>query len=356
MAFVQTAHPRRIVIWLFCLCFLVVGTLVVGGLTRLTHSGLSIVEWKPITGVIPPLTEHDWLSEFAKYQGTPEFQKVNAGMSLQDFKFIYSWEWTHRLLGRLIGVVFMVPFVWFAWRKYFSGALGMRLCVGLILGGLQGLMGWYMVKSGLVNEPRVSHLRLAAHLSLALLILVYFYWIIMDIWPRRASRQVEPSPNFLRWLSYGVCVLVAVQIVFGAFTAGLKAGHMYNTFPLMDGQFLPTGWNYLQPLWNNFVFNALTVQWVHRTMAWTLLGFCIVIWGLTRVANVTTRQKFFASLLWFAVMIQFTLGVLTLLHVVPIELAIVHQLGAVGVLLAGVGLAHSFRRSLTHTPTPAFSE
>ena len=308
--------------------------IIVGGVTRLTHSGLSMVEWKPILGSIPPLNQEDWQAAFDAYKQFPEYQKVNHGMALDEFKFIYYWEYSHRLLGRFIGLIFFVPFVILAYLKMIRRSMLPKLLIAFVLGGLQGLMGWYMVKSGLVDMPRVSHYRLAAHLILAMFLLAYLYWLILDLLKVQV-RSVTPG---IQRLLYFLIVLFGLQVLYGAFVAGLRAGWGFNTFPLMDGRLLAEAATTMSPLLVNFVENGAMVQFVHRWFGVLLVGLSIV--GLT----LTAKEKG-ATSGWFiltAVMtVQFVLGVSTLVMYVPIAVASLHQAGAVVVMLALVYLLYT---------------
>jgi cytochrome c oxidase assembly protein subunit 15 len=323
-----TANDQRpIARWLFVCCAMVFATLVVGGVTRLTHSGLSIVEWKPLIGALPPLSEADWLTVFAKYQQTPEFLLRNHDMTLDGFKFIFWWEWAHRLSGRLIGVVFLLPYVWFLLRGQLRGVPAIKVLGFFVLGGLQGAMGWYMVQSGLVDDPRVSQYRLAAHLGLAFLIFGLMFWTALDLLqPRNANPAVPPAPTFTQGLGGGLIVLVFVMILSGALVAGIHAGLAYNTFPLMNGYFAPPEIFMLDPLWLNFFSNMATVQFDHRLIAWALIG--LIPWFAWRVWHEHEATRFPALILvaWLAV--QVSLGIATLLFRVPVTLAALHQAGA----------------------------
>lgn len=331
---------RGMRIWLITLCCLILGTVIVGGVTRLTESGLSIVDWKPLVGAIPPLSEADWLKAFAEYQKFPQFQKVNHAMSLGEFKFIFFWEYLHRNLGRLIGLAFFVPFMMFLVLRRIPRPLMSKLILGFILGGLQGALGWYMVKSGLVDLPRVSHYRLAAHLSLALFIMVYLFWLTLRLWPKVQWGGAVPMQ--VKRFSFVLTALVALQIVYGAFTAGLRAGIGYNTFPKMNGYWLPPGWDYFQPVWTNLFENPVTVQFIHRCIAWCLLMFVTGFWLYARRKVATSAQRFGVNGLMITIVVQFLLGVLTLLHMVPVSLASLHQLGACVLLLLAVFTNFSF--------------
>lgn len=321
--------PRAVGVWLLCVAALVFLMVIVGGATRLTESGLSIVEWKPVTGALPPLSASDWQNEFEAYQQSPEYKLVNRGMSLAEFKTIFWWEWGHRLLGRLIGFAFLLPFLWFLARKSIPTGFGPRLAGLFVLGGLQGALGWWMVASGLVSEPAVSHYRLAAHLGLALAIFSALLWTALDLLlVRKAS-----APVVLTRLSWGFLGLLAVQIVFGAFVAGLDAGLAYNTWPLMDGRFIPDGVFQAKDI----LHDTLSVQFTHR-----MLAYALVLYGVYLILKLWRAgvERALALSLGLALGGQFLLGVLTLLAHVPVALGTAHQGGAVVVLALSLILAH----------------
>ena len=325
---------RAVAYWLASVCVVVFCMIVIGGVTRLTHSGLSMVDWKPILGAIPPIGEDAWQGAFDAYKQYPEYQKVNKGMELSEFKFIYYWEYGHRLLGRIIGLIFFVPLLVLISLKMISRKLVPKLFVAFILGGLQGLLGWYMVKSGLVDMPRVSHFRLAAHLLLAMFLLAYLFWFLLDIC------QVEKesvSNQIRRWLVI-VTVLFGVQVTYGAFVAGLRAGLGFNTFPLMNGSFMAEAATMMSPVWLNFTENGAMVQFIHRWVA-VLLFFASIAGFITAKNN---SPRLFAGWLVLLVVLaaQFSLGVATLLFYVPISLASIHQAVAVVVMLVIVYLLY----------------
>lgn len=318
-------------IWLFGTCFLVWLMIMLGGATRLTHSGLSIVEWKPVTGILPPFSDGEWQQEFSKYQQFPEYKLVNSAMTLAEFKFIFFMEYAHRLLGRLIGVFFFLPLVYFWGRGQLSPLVKKMSVAVLVLGAAQGTMGWYMVKSGLVKNPAVSHYRLAAHLLLAMLLYVMVFWTALKLlYPGPALRH--PQLVKVKITLHLGALFLALTIVYGAFVAGLKAGLIYNTFPLMGGQFLPSEWNFLTPLFLNFLENAATVQWVHRTLALLTLVLLSGAMIQLRSYSVSFALKRTALLVIAAVLLQVTLGILTLLYQVPVGLGTLHQGTAVIVL------------------------
>ncbi|MDQ3235417.1 MAG: COX15/CtaA family protein [Pseudobdellovibrionaceae bacterium] len=336
----QTQSNSGIRIWLLITAFMVFSMVAVGGLTRLTRSGLSIVEWKPISGVLPPLTEEAWNVEFEKYKQFPEYQKVNHKMELDEFKFIFYWEYGHRLLGRLIGFVFAIPLLIFALQKKVRGTLARNLVIALVLGGAQGALGWYMVKSGLVDRPSVSHFRLAAHLLLALFLMCFLYWLALDL---REPLRKQLQGSRLKPLSVAFLGLLSLQIFYGALTAGLRAGHMYNTFPTMNGLWIPQGIGSMGPFLD-FLENPVTVQFVHRCLGWLVLGSAIGLFILSRKhPDLTPRQRWSFQAVLVMVLLQFTLGVLTLLYMVPVALGSLHQMGACVLLLLTVNAVHAMR-------------
>ncbi len=334
---------RAIAFWLLLCCAMVFAIVVVGGVTRLTHSGLSIVEWQPIVGTIPPLNDAEWQAAFSKYQQTPEFKLRNFDMGVSEFKGIFWWEYIHRLLGRLIGVVFLLPFLYFLARGQARGALAWKLGGIFLLGALQGAMGWYMVKSGLVDEPRVSHLRLTAHLGLAFVIFAAQLWVALDLLRTRpaSSDSVLSAPRrSLARLANGVAVLVFVMVLSGGLVAGLRAGLAYNTFPLMHGKFIPPDMFVLDPWYANFIGNIATVQFDHRLIAWLLLILIPALWWRVMRADVSGLARTAAHLVLGALAIQFTLGVATLLLSVPVALGVAHQGGAMVLFGVTLLLAH----------------
>lgn len=315
---------------------------VVGGITRLTRSGLSITEWKPILGALPPLGEAQWLAEFHRYQASPEYLQVNRGMGLEAFKQIYYVEWFHRLLGRLIGVVFFVPMIYFLVRRQVSRTLAPRLVLLFGLGSLQGALGWFMVKSGLVNEPRVSQYRLTAHLGAALLIYAYLLWLGWDLryGEGREGRSLR-SPR--SHCAAAVAGLVFVMAMSGGFVAGLRAGWGFNTFPLMAGGFFPPGMFDLDPWYRNFFENRATVQFDHRLIAYVLALVvpAFGIWMVRQPINLRARRAVFLLMAMLAV--QVTLGILTLVLVIPTPLAVAHQAGALLLFTLALFVWHQVR-------------
>ncbi|MDP1952341.1 MAG: COX15/CtaA family protein [Betaproteobacteria bacterium] len=330
--------------WLLICCALVFTMVVVGGVTRLTHSGLSIVEWQPIVGTLPPVNDAQWLEAFDKYKLTPEYRQVNHGMSVAEFKSIFWWEYFHRLLGRLIGVVFLLPLLWFWFRKRIDRPLALKLAGIFALGGLQGAMGWYMVKSGLVDDPRVSQYRLAAHLGLAFVLFGLMFWTGLGmLQPRTAKFAVSPAPTFTHRLGNWLVALVFIMVLSGALVAGIRAGLAYNTFPLMNGHLLPPEMFLLDPWYLNFFSNMATVQFDHRLGAWLLAFVVPWFWMQSRREALPPRARLAIHLLLGMLALQIGLGIATLLLVVPVPLAAAHQGGAVLLLGAALLANHSLR-------------
>ncbi len=307
-----------------------------------------MVDWRPIMGVIPPLTEQAWLETFAQYQQYPEYLKLNQGMTLDAFKGIFYWEYLHRLLGRTVGLVFFVPFCVFWLRKKLDKPLRNKLWFAFILGGLQGLMGWYMVMSGLIDEPRVSHFRLAAHLLLAFLIISWLFWVILDLNVTEKKTPVGDKntqvSGFYGWyFAWGILAVIVIQIVYGAFTAGTHAGIGYNTFPKMHDRWIAEAVFAGPSWWNELLNGHATIQFMHRWIGTLLLGVVIVLWWLAGRPGNTTQKRNSLSWLLGAVVIQYLLGVYTLIKIVPIAVASIHQAGACIVLLAGIYTLHCYR-------------
>ena len=318
----------RVAVWLFVCAALTFAMVVVGGITRLTESGLSIVEWQPLAGALPPLSQADWEALFAKYRATPQFGKVFPDMTVEGFKSIFWWEYVHRLLGRVIGLVFLLPYLWFLFRKKLSPPLAWKLAGVFVLVGLQGALGWYMVKSGLVDDPRVSHFRLTAHLGLALLIFSAEFWLALDLLRKEQNSRTKPFPIL-------VASLVFLMALSGGFVAGLRAGRAYNTFPLMNGYLVPPEAFMMEPWWRNFFWNVAAVQLVHRTFFWLLLILVPILWFRAR----RTDAKIAVHHLLAIFILQATLGISTLLLAVPIPLAAAHQAGAVLLLACALWTA-----------------
>jgi cytochrome c oxidase assembly protein subunit 15 len=334
-------RPRAVGRWLMIVAAMIALTVLVGGMTRLTESGLSIVEWRPVTGILPPLTESAWQETFAAYRATPEYQKVNAGMTLAAFQAIYWMEWGHRLIARLIGVVFLVPFLWFVARRQIPSQLIPRLVAVFVLGGLQGALGWYMVRSGLVDRPDVSHYRLAAHLGVALVLYAYVLSLSFDLlWP------VWPAPAGRSSLERPLTVLAAWLIVVmlsGALVAGLDAGMIHNTFPLMDGAVIPEGLSLLSPWVLNLLENPTGVQFLHRGLALITVVAIVFLWWRARRMPLSNAGR--AAMRWLVAvaLLQVGIGIATLLLVVPLPLAITHQAGALALLTVALIARHASR-------------
>ncbi len=325
----MTPRDRRAVaLWLLLCAAIVAAIVVVGGVTRLTRSGLSVVEWQPIVGALPPLSDADWQSLFDQYRATPEFRQVNFDITLDGFKRIFWWEYAHRLLGRVAGLAFLVPFLYFLLRKKFDFPLALKLAGVFLLGALQGALGWYMVKSGLVDNPRVSQFRLTAHLGLALLIFSAQVWIAFDLLFERSI--------FLKRKTT-ILILVFLMALTGAMVAGIRAGSAYNSFPLMNGHLVPPEILMLEPWWRNFGYNMATVQFVHRGFFWLLAG---VIPYACWKAGFNSSSRILIAMFAF----QAALGIATLLSRVPIGLAAAHQAGAVLLLLSALWFAHASGR------------
>lgn len=319
------SRPTQLSWWLFTVAALVFAMVVVGGATRLTQSGLSMTTWEPVSGAVPPLSDSAWQTEFDNYRATPEYRIVNNRMTLSEFKGIFWWEFTHRLLGRIIGLALVVPFGWFLFRRAIPKGYGGRIALLIALVGLQGAIGWWMVASGLVDRPDVAHERLAIHLVTALILLAALVWTALDLRALGAGRhRVEGRPR--RWIA-PFTVLLFVQFVLGAFVAGLDAGKMFNTWPLMNGAVFPRGIGEMSPVWSNVVDNPIAVQFLHR---WTAVVVAIAALGVAALLF-RAGAKRIATALEVVVLVQFLLGVLTLLHAVPVALGVAHQ--AVGTLL-----------------------
>lgn len=337
---------RHLRAWLATGAAMTFAILVVGGITRLTQSGLSIVDWDPIMGVVPPLDHAGWMAAFDRYREFPEYQQLRRGMTLEEFRFIFFWEYFHRLLARTIGIVFLVPFVVFWKRGYFSPPLLARVVALFALGAAQGFMGWFMVMSGLVDDPSVSHYRLAAHLSIALAILGLCVWVRRDLSVRTAA---APRPGReARWWVGALGVLLGVQIVWGAFVAGLDAGLAFNTFPLMGGRLVPPNALGLEPALLNFVENPYTVQWVHRVLGTVLLASAAG--AALRMRREDRWMRRLSAGFLALVSAQYALGVATLLLAVPVALGVLHQAVAAVILVVWLGWLHRVRELARRPP------
>jgi cytochrome c oxidase assembly protein subunit 15 len=338
------AVPGVVAAWLFACCALVFAMVVVGGVTRLTHSGLSITEWQPIVGTLPPITDAQWEEAFAKYRATPEYRLVNHAMDLAGFKGIFWWEYFHRLLGRLIGVAFLVPLAWFAARRQIPAGYRWPLAGIFALGALQGVMGWYMVQSGLVDDPRVSQFRLTAHLGLAFVIFGAMLWAGLSLVRARSPSAAQARTQSLRRFAQAVAALVFAMVLSGGLVAGIRAGFAYNTFPSMNGHFVPPEVLMIEPWWRNFFWNMATVQFDHRALAWLLaLVVPVLAWRLHRAQGIDPAARRGGCLLLGLLALQVALGIATLLTGVSLPLAALHQAGAVLVFAAALNVAHALR-------------
>ncbi|HSD99617.1 MAG TPA: COX15/CtaA family protein [Burkholderiales bacterium] len=347
----RAVWDRRIAAWLIACCALVFAMVVLGGVTRLTRSGLSIVEWQPVIGALPPLTASEWEELFLKYQRTPEYQKVNQGMSLAGFKDIFWLEYFHRLLGRLIGVAFLLPLLYFLWRRALAPPLAWKLGGIFLLGALQGAMGWFMVMSGLVDDPRVSHYRLTAHLALAFAIYAAMLWIALGLLDPPPARAATPARfTRLRRLAWTVTGLVVAMVVTGGFVAGIRAGYAYNTFPLMNGYWIPPEIFLIEPWYLNFFNNMATVQFDHRLFAWLLAVAVPWLWYEAGRAELPARARLLTNFLLATLILQIGLGVSTLLLAVPVTLAAAHQAGALLVFTAALAVNHALRGAGAKSP------
>jgi cytochrome c oxidase assembly protein subunit 15 len=333
-----TRTDRAVAIWLFTIAAMIALMVVVGGLTRLTGSGLSITEWQPVTGVIPPLNQADWQAEFTKYQGTPQYELLNRGIGLAAFKTIYVWEWTHRLLGRILGAVFILPFVAFLWQRRIDAAIASRLGVIFLLGAAQGLLGWWMVQSGLTaGHVVVSQYRLAAHLGLATILFGYVFWTALEIGGTERSRDSIASD--VKLFTFALVPLVFIQMLLGAFMAGLDAGRAFNTWPTYAGRWIPAGLFNLSPWWRNHFENHAMVHFQHRTMAYAVAAAVFYLLWRTRDA---TKSVQIASLHVLGLLVlQIALGVFAVVNSVPLPIAALHQICALGLFAASLWWAYT---------------
>lgn len=325
-----TQNHIPIAIWLLICCALVFAMIVVGGVTRLTGSGLSIVEWKPIVGTIPPIGQEDWEVLLEKYRQIPQYEQVNKGMTLDEFKGIFWWEYFHRLLGRLIGLVYFIPFVYFMVRKRIDRLLGLKLLGIFALGALQGLMGWYMVMSGLADNVYVSQYRLTAHLGLAFVIYAAMFWVATGLLSPLNTHLSDPVfVHKLKKFAWMLTGLIFVMVLSGGLVAGIHAGRAYNTFPLMDGFLIPPAMFVLEPWYRNFFDNITTVQFDHRLIAWLLIFSIPWFWFKAKQLSLSYSARLACHLLLLMLLIQAGLGITTLLLSVPLTFAAAHQAGAV---------------------------
>lgn len=333
---------KKVIYWLLTGCVLIFIMVVVGGITRLTHSGLSISNYKLISGTLPPMNEAEWNEAFDLYKQYPEYQKLNTHFGLEDFKDIYFWEWLHRFIGRMIGLVFFIPFVYFLITKQLSKSTIKKSIILMVLGSFQGFLGWYMVKSGLVDRPDVSHFRLAAHLTTAFITFAYTFWVALDLmFPNRKVID-KKFRNLVRW---GMTILL-LQIIYGAFVAGLDAGFIHNHWPFMnEGKLIhETVYTELKPVYQNFIEGRSGVQFVHRTLAYVVVIIILMIWYKSKQMALTNYQKKAVDALLILVGVQFLLGVLTIILAVPVWLGVLHQVGAFFLLTAMTFTLHRFTK------------
>ena len=334
---------RAIAVWLIACCAMIFAMVLIGGITRLTESGLSITEWQPVTGVVPPLTHAQWIGEFDRYKAIPQYEAIHPEMTLAQFKGIFFWEYLHRLWGRLIGVVFAVPFLYFLLRGRISRGLAPKLAGLFVLGGLQGALGWYMVESGLVHRIEVSQYRLAAHLSLAVAIYAAMLWVALDLLVPRPAAAGRGALRLRQGASL-VFGLVFLTMIAGAFVAGLRAGYIYNTFPLMGGRFAPGEYAHLTPFVRNWFENPAAAQFDHRLLAETTWLIIAGLWAVSLRVALAPRARWALHALFAMATVQASLGIATLLLVVPLPLAVTHQAGAVLLLTAALVARHTLRR------------
>lgn len=333
---------RAIVIWLIVCCGMVVAMMLIGAITRLTESGLSMVEWRPLIGAFPPVSDAEWRRVFDLYRKTSEYRLENAGMSLSEFKTIFWWEYIHRLWGRLIGVVFGLPLIWFAIRGYLTKPLALRLFVLFLLGGAQGAIGWWMVKSGLVDRADVSQYRLTVHLGLAFIILGAMLWVVLGLVAHRPA--ANPVSSHLRRYTAGLLLLIFVTALSGGLVAGLNAGYAYNDWPYMNGQIIPEEYSDLTPWWLNLFENVAAVQFDHRLLAYASVLGTLFLWVAAWRNGLRDMSRRPFDLLTVTVIAQVALGVSTLLFVVPTPLAVAHQGGAIVLFCLAVWAVHTVYR------------
>ena len=332
---------KAVILWLLSGCLLILLMVIIGGVTRLTHSGLSMVNWNLFMGAIPPLNEFQWQETFELYKQSPEFKKINFNYTLSDFKSIFFWEYLHRLIGRFLGLVFIIPFIYFLIKKRLSKKLILQSIVLFCLGALQGAIGWWMVKSGLVERPDVSHYRLAVHLVTAFLTCSFTFWVALPLIITEKSRG---NPTFLKYTKI-LFFLVLIQIIYGGFVAGLNAGIGFNTWPKMNGEWIPQAVYYLEPLWKNFFESPYGIQFIHRKLALIIVSFVLYIWFYSKKVNISSLQQKSLNILLGVVIIQTLLGIFTLILYVPISLALTHQIVAFFLLISVVFSLFVFKKS-----------
>ncbi len=336
------ASRKRIITWLLCGCFFIFSMVVIGGITRLTGSGLSITEWNVVMGAIPPLNETQWNEAFEKYKEIPQYSKLNYDFTLSDFKKIFFWEYLHRLIGRTIGLIFLIPFLYFYFTKQFDKAMIRKSLLLFFLGGLQGFLGWFMVKSGLTERTSVSHFRLAIHLVAAFATFAFTLWFALELIYQDEKRNPSLEKKYSGVIKF-LFATVLLQIIYGAFVAGLHAGKFANTFPTMDGEWIPSGIFSSENFIMNFFENPVTIQFIHRSLAIVILVSVTWLWIAADKKAMNHSQKKGLNFLLVAVSIQFLLGVFTLLSKVNITLASLHQVGAFFLFSSVIFLLFHFR-------------
>ncbi|HJN63679.1 MAG TPA: COX15/CtaA family protein, partial [Flavobacteriales bacterium] len=322
-------------------CFLIFIMVVIGGITRLTHSGLSMVNWNLIMGTIPPLNEVQWQETFELYKTSPEYLKINSHFTLDEFKSIFFWEYLHRLIGRVLGLVFIIPFIYFLIKKKLTKKLKIQSTLLLLMGAMQGAIGWWMVKSGLVYRPDVSHYRLAIHLITAFLTCAYIVWVVL---PLIFSNNNTDNSKLFR-LNIGLFILIVIQIIYGAFVAGLNSGIGFNTWPKMGEKWIADVVFSLEPFWKNFSEGRFGIQFVHRTLALIIVAYVFFVWKISKNFTLTKIQKEALTLSFSIVLLQTVLGIFTLVLVVPFSLALIHQVTAFFLLLSVVYSLFVFKRA-----------
>ena len=336
-------NNRQLAAWLLVICALIFCMIILGGVTRLTQSGLSMVDWKPVTGIIPPLSHDEWMASFEECRKFPEYQKINKGMSLGEYKSIFYFEYGHRVLGRLIGLAFLLPFLYFLVKRKIPRTMSSHFTIMFLLGGLQGLLGWYMVKSGLVHDPHVSQYRLTAHLGAAMLIYTYILWTALNLLYPRAPNLTSSALVPLRKFILIITGIIMLMILSGGFVAGTHAGLVFNDFPWMGGNFIPEGIYALQPFYINWFENLATIQFNHRMIAYLLCILVPLFWFKVNRETLTAKTQLLTRLFLGMLVIQVILGITTLVNYVPVWLGATHQGGALVLLTLALLLAHEFR-------------
>lgn len=332
---------KAVILWLLSGCLLILLMVIIGGITRLTHSGLSMVNWNLFMGAIPPLNDLQWQETFELYKQSPEFKKINFNYTLSDFKSIFFWEYLHRLIGRFLGLVFIIPFIYFLIKKRLSKKLILQSIVLFCLGALQGAIGWWMVKSGLVERPDVSHYRLAVHLVTAFLTCSFTFWVAL---PLIITEKLKGNPTFLKYTKI-LFYLVLIQIIYGAFVAGLNAGRGFNSWPKMGEKWIADAVYQLEPFWKNLIESPYGIQFIHRTLALIIVAFVLYIWFYSKKENISSLQQKSLNILLGVVIIQTLLGIFTLILFVPISLALTHQIVAFLLLMSVVFSLFVFKKS-----------